>query len=93
VIDRFEREETWPTGREIDQLVNAYAELTDVTAAELWKRALEKAEQSATLAGAEQDLLDATEFQRLSGRAAAAERAGEPSKQKPASKGKRRRAG
>lgn len=43
VVDRFERAETWPTGREIDALVNAYAELTRTPARELWERAIERA--------------------------------------------------
>lgn len=43
VIDRFERKETWPTGREIDGLVDAYARLTQVPTIEIWRGALDRA--------------------------------------------------
>lgn len=43
VIDRFERGQTWPTGRDIDQLVNAYADLCQIDAYELWARAIDRA--------------------------------------------------
>lgn len=43
VIDRFERKETWPTGREIDALVDAYARLSQTPTIEIWQGALDRA--------------------------------------------------
>lgn len=46
VIDRFERGQTWPEGRHIDQLVNAYADVTGVEASEIWERAIAAAKSA-----------------------------------------------
>lgn len=43
VVRRFERGESAPKFREVDALVAAYADLCDVTPAELWLRAIARA--------------------------------------------------
>jgi hypothetical protein len=42
-VDRFERQQVWPAGREIDDLVDAYSRLTEVPTVEIWQGTLERA--------------------------------------------------
>ncbi len=47
-VERFERAETFPRGRHLDQLVNAYAHATGSTPASIWKAAIKRAEEPTT---------------------------------------------